>query len=273
MVRLELRRVRRISFVHQAEHVSCRLGRSTPDGVDGRSRCGRAIQHRPARASIRRMVVWRSSRLLPIIAGAAVFLSTRAVAPDEVQLAWLWAVSVAVSAIVLISIAERVLLDWRRPDNAVTRDQSSILVLWLLAAAGSVVLFAPFMAMRHILLALPPVVLLCGKAADSLFDRRWVRVAAVRAPDGQPWFRARPFRLHVRRTSIESTPSRRRARARLAQRFGRSVTGDGSGTPARPGFKSMTNERRPFARETTSSSRASSAARNCGRTTGSSSAW
>jgi hypothetical protein len=41
------------------------------------------------------------------------------------------------------------------------------------------VVFAPFMAMRHILLAMPPVLLLCGKAADSLFDRRWARVAAV----------------------------------------------------------------------------------------------
>jgi len=129
----------------------------------------------------RRFGGWLSAlvRLLPIIAGAAVFLSTRAVAPDKVQLAWLWEVSDAVSETDLLSITERVLLEWRRPDNAAARDQSSILVLWLLAAAGSVVLFAPFMAMRHILLALPPVLLLCGQAADSLFDRRGVRVAAV----------------------------------------------------------------------------------------------
>jgi hypothetical protein len=129
----------------------------------------------------RRLDSWPSAliALLPVVAGAAVFASTRAVAPDQPQLAWLWAVSIGVSATILLSIAERELADWRRPDNLAARDQSLILVLWLLAAAGAVVVFAPFMAMRHILLAMPPVLLLCGKAADSLFDRRWARVAAV----------------------------------------------------------------------------------------------
>jgi hypothetical protein len=129
----------------------------------------------------RRFGGWRSAlvRLLPIIVGAAVFLSTRAVAPDQLQLAWLWAVSIGVSTTILLSIGEGVLADWRRPDNPAARDQTLILVLWLLAAAAAVVVFAPFMAMRHILLAVPPVLLLCGKAADTLFDRRWVRVAAV----------------------------------------------------------------------------------------------
>jgi hypothetical protein len=71
-----------------------------------------------------------------------------------------------------------VLADWRTDDVA-ARDQSVVLLVWLLAAAGSVMLITPFMSMRQVLLAMPPVILLCGKAAEPLFDGRWLRLAAV----------------------------------------------------------------------------------------------
>jgi 4-amino-4-deoxy-L-arabinose transferase-like glycosyltransferase len=128
----------------------------------------------------RRISGWRSAliRLLPIAAGSAAFASTRAAQPSEPDLAWLWALSIGVGATILLSIGERVLADWRTDDVA-ARDQSVVLLVWLLAAAGSVMLITPFMSMRQVLLAMPPVILLCGKAAEPLFDGRWLRLAAV----------------------------------------------------------------------------------------------
>ncbi|NLF00634.1 MAG: hypothetical protein GX601_06610 [Anaerolineales bacterium] len=43
-----------------------------------------------------------------------------------------------------------------------------ILTLWILAAAGFIILWTPFMAARHVLLALPPILLLLGRHAARL---------------------------------------------------------------------------------------------------------
>ncbi|TXK47655.1 glycosyltransferase family 39 protein [Pontibacter qinzhouensis] len=47
---------------------------------------------------------------------------------------------------------------------------TTIMLLWLLGMAGFLILFAPFMATRHVLLCLPPILLLSGKALYYLPD-------------------------------------------------------------------------------------------------------
>ncbi|MFD2573564.1 ArnT family glycosyltransferase [Spirosoma soli] len=55
---------------------------------------------------------------------------------------------------------------WRAHDQQ--REQALILFSWLLCVGGFIVLFTPFVATRHILLLLPPLLLLSGRWLDRL---------------------------------------------------------------------------------------------------------
>lgn len=55
----------------------------------------------------------------------------------------------------------------------------SVLLCWIFTAAGFIVVLAPFMAERHVMLALPPILLLCDAWFVSKLKPRWVITAAL----------------------------------------------------------------------------------------------
>ena len=57
--------------------------------------------------------------------------------------------------------------------------RNAVLLLWLAGAVGFCVAFAPFMAVRHVLLALPPVLLLLGRNARRAPPVPWVSVGTA----------------------------------------------------------------------------------------------
>lgn len=65
-------------------------------------------------------------------------------------------------------------------DESLEREQRWLLLGWIGAAGGFIVCFAPFMAMRHVLLAVPPVMLGLGRLLQFDARGRW-RSAALAA--------------------------------------------------------------------------------------------
>lgn len=55
----------------------------------------------------------------------------------------------------------------------------SVLLCWVFTAAGFIVLLAPFMAVRHVMLALPPILLLCNSWFVSKNTSKWVITLAL----------------------------------------------------------------------------------------------
>ena len=144
------------------EWVAC-LGVAAPIGLllFARRRWGR-----PA-------VAWTA----PAVCGAAMFVAERYYAPREFQSAVLWGVFTCAGLAGVIAILAAASDRWRAGDQA-GRDRVLALTLW--AAAGAfVIVLAPFMAMRHVLLALPPVLLLAGQSIAALRLSRLVVAGAV----------------------------------------------------------------------------------------------
>jgi hypothetical protein len=55
----------------------------------------------------------------------------------------------------------------------------SILLCWTFTAAGFIVVLAPFMAERHVMLALPPILLLCNAWFVVQLKSRWITTAVL----------------------------------------------------------------------------------------------
>jgi hypothetical protein len=85
------------------------------------------------------------------------------------------AVFLTAGVALLAEILRRRDSDRTTPPSAADRDQSFLLGLWLLGAASFVIFFSPFMAVRHILPALPAVLLLLARKF-----RDWSRIPALR---------------------------------------------------------------------------------------------
>jgi hypothetical protein len=58
--------------------------------------------------------------------------------------------------------------------NKNLRTNELVLLCWISIAAGFIVVLAPFMAERHVMLALPPILLLCNSWFVSKLKSRWV---------------------------------------------------------------------------------------------------
>lgn len=69
------------------------------------------------------------------------------------------------------ALTDQVRQDWRQRDYP-SLERTGVLLLWLGGATVFVVLFAPMMAIRHILLALPPIVLVIGRRFGQTVGRR-----------------------------------------------------------------------------------------------------
>ncbi len=57
--------------------------------------------------------------------------------------------------------------------------QYAVLLLWLAGTLGFTILFSPFMAVRHILPAIPPLLLLLGHGLGRLASPRWTALALI----------------------------------------------------------------------------------------------
>lgn len=54
-----------------------------------------------------------------------------------------------------------------------------ILVSWIVMASGFIIVLAPFMAVRHVLLVLPPILLLLNKWFSENEDLKWAKIVTV----------------------------------------------------------------------------------------------
>lgn len=64
-------------------------------------------------------------------------------------------------------------------DESLERERRWMLIGWLVAAGGFIVCFAPFMAMRHLLIALPPLLLAVGRLLEADLQRVWQTTAVA----------------------------------------------------------------------------------------------
>jgi len=114
----------------------------------------------------------RYSLLLGLVGGAALYFASCTDPRVSHATGLTWAVFVAnglfVVGVFLRALWNDAARDWRQGDK-LQLERKIILVVWLLGSCVFVIFFAPLMAIRHVLLAMPPLLLLLGPT--------WVRVA------------------------------------------------------------------------------------------------
>lgn len=120
---------------------------------------------------------------LPVAAGWVVFELARS-EPCPPFGAILWGISVCIGLMSVLFVLGGLLVGRAHDEPDTTRDATLVVTWWLLAAFGSIVALALFMAMRHILLALPPLLLLCGMFGEQVFSRRSAALVAAVATAG-----------------------------------------------------------------------------------------
>ena len=117
----------------------------------------------------------------PLAAAGITAMLMLFVARDHPKCPWsvavFWALftgnGVFVTALVCRSVAVIAAHGWRHERTW----QCAVILLWLVGTLGFTVAFSPFMAVRHILPAVPPILLLLGHSFGRLASRRWATVA------------------------------------------------------------------------------------------------
>ena len=123
-----------------------------------------------SRANMKRFAGWPFAG--GCVTGVALFFSSH----EDRQIAALWAIFLGNGVFALGLVCQcvvRELRRWQRDRERVRLERNVIRVLWLVGVFSFVVLFAPFMAVRHILLAIPAMLLLLGHSAGRAIERRW----------------------------------------------------------------------------------------------------
>ena len=119
---------------------------------------------------------WGRLYLVPqsitVLAALAVFVSSREAVPDRPQAPLLWAAAVFTGLTLALHVAAGAWRQWRSTAAPIDRDRLVVLVVWTLGGAGAIIVLAPFMAMRHLLLALPAILLLLGCCGPTLPARK-----------------------------------------------------------------------------------------------------
>jgi hypothetical protein len=111
-----------------------------------------------------------------VLGGIAVFATALSMQPGRPGHAVLWGCFYAFGLVVLCAVCARVLAEAREGSQwnlARVGEPTWILVLWMAGSACFNIWFAPFMAVRHLLLAVPPVLLLTLPGLEGLGRSRW----------------------------------------------------------------------------------------------------
>ena len=115
---------------------------------------------------------------LALGSAVAVFAGVRIKNTGHEQGAWLTA-TLVFNGVVAIAVSSRAALACWTADSTLERDRSIVLVCGLLGAAGFILVFAPFMAMRHVLLSVPLLTMMVWRGARAWWTRPAVAVIAV----------------------------------------------------------------------------------------------
>jgi 4-amino-4-deoxy-L-arabinose transferase-like glycosyltransferase len=97
----------------------------------------------------------------------------------DAQAGWVTALLVA-NGVAAIAAAVRGVVTGRSTGvDLLDRDRRLVLGFWLVGAAGAAIVLAPFMALRHVLFAVPPIVLLGFRGHEDWMRRRTVAFAML----------------------------------------------------------------------------------------------
>jgi 4-amino-4-deoxy-L-arabinose transferase-like glycosyltransferase len=97
----------------------------------------------------------------------------------DAQAGWVTALLVANGVVALAAAARGFSLRGRPSADPLDRDRTLVLGCWLFGAAGIAIVLAPFMAIRHVLLAVPPIALLIFRAHGDWLHRRTAAVGVL----------------------------------------------------------------------------------------------
>ncbi len=128
---------------------------------------------------------WLGGRALAgsLLVGLAVLVVCCVYTASSLSVALLWAVFAANGSFLVLTAAgpcvRRMVGAWRETVLSTACDPDRVLGLWCAAACSFFVLFTPFMAIRHILLALPAVLLWLGMHQSRVLTRPVSLLAVV----------------------------------------------------------------------------------------------
>lgn len=116
---------------------------------------------------------------LAMMCAAAMFALMRGNGLGTAQTVLVTAILIANGAAALAAAIHAVAGGRRADVSPLDRDRTLVLGCWLIGAAGIAIVLAPFMAIRHVLLAVPPLALLVIRGHEDWFRRRAVAVGVL----------------------------------------------------------------------------------------------
>lgn len=116
---------------------------------------------------------------LAVACAIGIFAVMRVDRLGDTQAALVTAILVANGVAALAGVAGAVAAGLGREASPIDRDRTLVLVSWLAGAAGFAIVLAPFMAIRHVLLAVPPIALLVIRHHGPWLQTRPVAVGVV----------------------------------------------------------------------------------------------
>ena len=124
--------------------------------------------------------IWRIFLPFLVIVCLAIFVTALQAPTESFPIAVEWTLFVGVGLIIICTLLSQLTVRRRteqkdHPDN----ELDLFLVLWLLGAFAFIVLLAPFMAVRYVIVALPPVLLLCGRWSAPFLANRWFALGSL----------------------------------------------------------------------------------------------
>jgi 4-amino-4-deoxy-L-arabinose transferase-like glycosyltransferase len=116
---------------------------------------------------------------LAVTCAVAMFAVMRASGLGDAQAGLVTAMLIANGAAALAAAIHAISAGRRAGGSPLDRDRTLVLGCWLIGAAGIAIGLAPFMALRHVLLAVPPLVLLVIRGHQDWFRRRAVAAGVL----------------------------------------------------------------------------------------------
>ena len=109
----------------------------------------------------------------------AMFAVMRVNGLGDTQAGVITAILIANGAVALAAAIHAISAGRHADVSPLDRDRTLVLGCWLIGAAGIAIVLAPFMALRHVLLAVPPLVLLVVRGHEDWFRRRAVAAGVL----------------------------------------------------------------------------------------------